>query len=83
MEKRTSRSRLEPCRGFEQADVTLLDQVGEGEAVMAEAGRERDDEAHVGGGEFVKGMLVALVAPALRQGAFLVPARESEPTSRP
>ena len=56
--------------------MALLDQVRDGKAVVAEARRERDDEAHVGGREFVQGLLVAEVAPTLGEGPFLVPLEE-------
>ena len=56
--------RLEARRGLHQADIALLHQIAHRQAVMAEARGHRDDEAQIGGDQFVQRALVVLVAPA-------------------
>ena len=55
--------RVEARRSLEKPDVTLLDQVGDGKAVMAKAYGDRDDQPHVRLGQLVQGILVVIVAP--------------------
>ena len=57
---------------------------------MAEAGRQRDDEAHMGGGQLMKGRLVALVLPAHGKQVLLfafekgrIHGRADEPAANP
>jgi hypothetical protein len=52
--------------------MPLLDEIGHGQAVMAVARRDRDHEAHVGGGEAVQRGLVMLLAPAHGEPPFLL-----------
>ena len=55
---------FEPGGGHHQADIAFGDEVGHGQAIMAKARGHGDDEAHIGGGEFVKGGFVLVVTPA-------------------
>ena len=50
---------------------------------MAEAGGERDDKPHMGGGEFVKRSFVAVVLPADGERVLFVALQERAPPSRP
>ena len=56
--------------------MALLDEVGHGQAVMAEAAGDGDDEPHMRRDQPVQGALVALVLPAHGEPAFLVPRKE-------
>ena len=61
--------RLEARSRLQKAHMALLDEVGHGQAVMAEAGRDRDHEAHMGGGQAVERGLVPLAPSSGPRGA--------------
>ena len=52
--------------------MAFLDEIGHGQAVMPEAGGERDDEAHMGRGQTVERGFVPFILPADGEGAFLL-----------
>jgi hypothetical protein len=56
--------------------MAFLDEIGHREAVMAEAGCDRDHEPHVSRREAVQGVLVAVFFPADRQKALFLTVEE-------
>ena len=52
--------------------MALLDEVAHRQAEVAEPRRDRDDEAHMGGGQRVQRLLIALLLPADGELVFLV-----------
>ena len=68
--------RIEAGRGLQQAHMAFLDQIGHGQAVMPEPGRDRDDEPHMSGGQLMKRRFIAVVLPANGQQPLLLPFEE-------
>ncbi len=52
--------------------MAFLDQIGHGQAIVPETGCKGDHQPHVGGGQPMESILVAVVLPADGEGAFLV-----------
>jgi len=56
--------------------MTLLDEIGHGEAVMSELGRNRDHQTHMGCGQAVESDFVPLLFPTHRETALFFPFQE-------
>jgi hypothetical protein len=70
--------------------MALLDEIGHGQAVMAESGGERNHQPHMGGRQLVERGFIPLFLPSHGQQALLLPFEEwsihrgsYEPTANP
>ena len=70
---------LEPLHRLHQADVAFRDDLGDRQAVAAIAHRDLGDETQMAGDELVRGIAVAMLAPALGQHVFLLRLQHREP----
>jgi hypothetical protein len=64
--------RLEPCRRLKQPYMAFLNEVPDGEAVIAELAGHGDDETHMRHSHAVQRFLIPVIAPVLRQFLLFV-----------
>ena len=70
---------LEALHRLHQADIAFRDDLGDRQAIAAIAHGDLGDEAQMAGDELVRGVAVAMLAPALGQHVFLLRFQHREP----
>src|SRR5262245_29902436 len=61
---------IETIDGADHADVALGNQIGEGQAIAAEAGRDLYDESEMTGDQAIGGVRILMLAPTLGERAL-------------
>ena len=70
---------LEALHRLHQADIAFRDDFGDRQAIAAIAHGDLGDEAQMAGDELVRGVAVAMLAPALGEHVFLLRLQHREP----